>query len=191
LTTQTATTGTIHPQRVTAFNRNGVRFQPERVSVIAGMRTTTTAPSPPATGTHVLGESKEVLLPDSEAYIHVTIDRLIDPGRAVASSYSSFPPDPGTRYMGVIVTVSPGSGADDSWVSVYGSDGQEYSEGIMAEAQAIPPLVGCADLTDERDSSHGGPLTGCVTFELPVHVKVAQVQYYDVIWNVRPGLLLH
>jgi len=141
----------------------------------------------------VLGKAKSVELPDDDL-VRVTVDRIIDPA-SPTKAYSWQVPDPGYIFAGVVVTVvvpnysASGEQADDAydvdddWVSVYGSDGQEYNDESTEGGSAVPLLAGCADLTT-AGSAQKRVSTGCVGFELPTFVKVARVQYYNVDWTI-------
>lgn len=102
----------------------------------------------------------------------VTLVKITDPA-AGADQYLTA--DPGTRFVGVEITVTAGSqsmeGDADGDMTVTGSDNQTYTA-------SFDPVAGCTNFVDGAYTlAAGEKTTGCVAFQVPTGVTVSKALY--------------
>ena len=109
--------------------------------------------------------------------ISVTLTRMIDPAQG-ADQYTT--PDNGNRFVGAVFTITGISGtfSDDANnnASLIGSNSQTYS----ADFDAIAGYTNFSN--GDYTVSTGENSVGSVTFQLPVAVKVAKIE-----WSANDG----
>jgi hypothetical protein len=145
------------------------------------------APAPPGGGSsssasassaHVehIGQGFKFTDPSANVY-YVYLTKVIDPARG-ADSFST--PDNGKRFVGAVFTIKgvSGTSTDDanSDANLVGSDGQTYTADFDS-------IAGYTNFNSGQFNVGPGAVSvGAVTFQVPMGVKV-----YEVQWNAASG----
>ncbi len=138
---------------------------------------TMAAPSPSSSPSGRIGAGYTVT-DDSGNKISVTLTRVIDPAQG-AGEFTS--PDAGKRFVGAVSAIRGISGSvsddADNDASLIGSNGQTYSADFNS-------IAGVTDFNNgEFSVSAGERSVGAVTFQVPLGVKVAIIE-----WSANSGL---
>jgi hypothetical protein len=161
---------------------------------IAGCGSITKAPSPGSTGPAAPASSKPAPSPSSSLSgpvgttytvtdpsgnkISVTLTRVIDPAQG-ADQFTT--PDNGYRFVGAVFTIAGISGtfSDDANndATLIGSNGQTYTADLDSIASYTNFNFG------EYTVSAGEISVGAVTFQVPLAVNVAKIE-----WSANDGL---
>lgn len=135
--------------------------------------TTTTAPTTTVTTTPHVGSTLRFQDEYGNPYT-VELTQVID-GAGGADQFTT--PNAGDRFVAIVFQItnigtSEISGDANADTTVVGSDNQDYSVDFFDEVSE------CTNFNNgEYQISSGGALTGCVVFQVPVPVKVTQVQW--------------
>jgi hypothetical protein len=153
---------------------SGVSTTPSGTSA-AGSTTSPAAAGKPAVAR--IGSYFDVGDGSGDTY-RVTLVKIIDPARG-ASEFDT--PDNGQRFVAAVfkITALSGSPQDEDAnndAGVIGSNGQTYTADFA-------DIVGYTNFSDGTiHVAQGGTVVGAVTFQVPDHVKVTQVQ-----WSAASG----
>jgi hypothetical protein len=112
----------------------------------------------------------------------VTLAQVVDPAQG-ANEFAT--PDAGKRFVAakfkITGTTGTFSGDANNNATVIGSDGQNYTSDVN-------DVTGCTNFNyGEYNVSPGRSSVGCVVFQVPQSVKVANIQWGDGLGSTAPA----